>query len=235
LFLFFVLLNNSRMQIASYIDHTVLKADTTLADIEKVCVEAARYGFASVCIPPYFVKEAVSKVTGTAVKTATVIGFPFGYHHYTAKIAEAVQAVNEGADELDVVMNIAAFKNGDFDILEREISGIANAAKPAGVLIKVIIESGILSEPEIVRCCNFYKDFPVDFLKTSTGYAEKGASLEAVRLMRQHLPPEIHIKASGGIRTFEFAKNLVDAGAGRLGCSAGVAIVKGETAAGNGY
>ncbi|MEI6946903.1 deoxyribose-phosphate aldolase [Paraflavisolibacter sp. H34] len=223
------------MQIASYIDHTILKADTTLADIEKVCAEAVEYGFASVCIPPYFVPESVKRVTGSEVKVATVIGFPFGYHHYSAKVAEAVQAVNEGADELDVVMNIAAFKNGDFDLLEKEITGIAGAAKPAGVLIKVIIESGILNEAQIIRCCNFYKDFPVDFLKTSTGYAEKGASLEAVRLMRHHLPPAIHVKASGGIRTFEFAKSLVDAGAGRLGCSAGVAIVKGQTATGLSY
>ena len=216
------------MSIAQFIDHTLLKPSATLADIEKTCNESIQYGFAAVCIPPYFVKDGRQILGDARPKLATVIGFPFGYSHYQAKLAEVEQAINDGADELDIVMNIAAFKTNDLAYLETEIDILTKPAKEKRRLVKLIIETGILTNEEIIRCCELFRHFPVDFLKTSTGYAEKGASVEAVQLMRKHLPASIQIKASGGIRNYEFAKQLIDSGATRLGCSASVAIVRGE-------
>jgi len=218
------------MSIARFIDHTILKPATTTGEVNRVCEEAIAFNFAAVCIPPIYVSEAQRKLAGTPVKVATVIGFPFGYHSIPVKVTEAAQAVNEGANELDMVMNIAAFKNGDFNLLEKEAAAVLAVTKPGGVILKVIIESGILTEEEIIQCCTIYQKMEVDFLKTSTGYAEKGATVEAVKTMRQHLPSRIQIKASGGIKTYEFAQQLLNAGATRLGCSAGIAIVKGEKA-----
>ncbi|HYH14343.1 MAG TPA: deoxyribose-phosphate aldolase [Flavisolibacter sp.] len=223
------------MSIASYIDHTILKQTTTTEDVIKVCIEAKEYQFAAVCIPPVYVKEAVKNLSGSPVKVATVIGFPFGYTYVDAKAAEAHRAVAEGVNELDMVINVTALKNRDYKLLETEVKAILDAAKSKGAALKVIIESGVLSNEEIIRCCEIYRQFDIDFLKTSTGYAEKGASVEAVQLLRAHLPSSIQIKASGGIRTYEFAKSLVDAGATRLGCSASVAIVKGEDAGTGNY
>lgn len=214
------------MSIAQFIDHTILKPGTTLADIEKLCEEADTYKFASVCIPPYYVRDANQILTASQVKVCTVIGFPFGYSHYKAKMYEAEQALMDGADELDVVMNQAAFKSNDMAYLETEIGELVKLKKEDTVL-KVIIESGILTDEEIIKACELYKHYAVNFLKTSTGYAEKGASVEAVQLMRQNLPSHIQVKASGGIKTLDFARQLVEAGATRLGCSASIAIVKG--------
>ena len=216
------------MSIAQYIDHTILKNTATIAEVEKVCDEAVQYQFAAVCIPPYYVSDTNQFLKNKKIKIATVIGFPFGYQHYKTKLTEASLAIEEGADELDMVMNIAAFKNNDLAYLENEVIEIIKLISGKEVLLKVIIESGILSEEEIIRCCNLYKHFPIAFLKTSTGYAEKGASIEAVRIMRKHLPPSIQIKASGGIKTYEFAKQLIDAGATRIGSSASVIIVNGQ-------
>ena len=216
------------MSIAKYIDHTILKPNTSSADVKKLCEEAIQYEFAAVCVPPYFVTPASQVLKTSKVKVATVIGFPFGYSHYLAKLAEAEQAIESGADELDMVMNIAAFKENDFDFLKKEAEAIISTKQKKRVTIKVILETGLLNNEEIIQCCNLYKDFAVDFLKTSTGYAEKGASIEAVALLRTHLPKHVQIKASGGIKTFEFAKALLDAGATRLGCSASVAIVSGD-------
>ncbi|HEY0040941.1 MAG TPA: deoxyribose-phosphate aldolase [Flavisolibacter sp.] len=216
------------MSLARFIDHTILKNTTTIADIDKICGEAIEFSFAAVCVPPYFVQDAKKLVENSEVKLATVIGFPFGYHHYKTKVEEARIAIEEGADELDMVMNLGAFKSNDLAYVETEIEQISSLATGKGKTLKVIIESGVLSEDEIIKCCELYKHFPVQFLKTSTGYADKGASVEAVRLMREHLPERIQIKASGGIRTSEFARQLVDAGATRLGCSASIAIVNGE-------
>ncbi|NII27144.1 deoxyribose-phosphate aldolase [Pseudoflavitalea sp. X16] len=216
------------MNIAQYIDHTLLKPTTTSDEIKKLCEEAARYGFAAVCVPPPLVRPAKKYLSGSSVKVATVIGFPFGYSVAAAKQAEAEQAIKDGADELDVVINLVALKSGDTSYLESEIKPIVAAAHQNQRLVKVIIESGILSAAEIIQCCTLYAAAHVDFVKTSTGYAEKGASVEAVQLMREHLPSSVQIKASGGIRTYAFAKELVDAGATRLGCSASVAIVTGE-------
>ena len=214
------------MSLASFIDHTILKPTTILAEIETVCAEAIEWNFAAVCVPPYYVYEAASRLQGKVSNVATVIGFPFGYSHYNAKVEETIKAVGSGADEIDFVINLAALKNNDLAYLETEISTLLVAKKTAR--IKVIVESGILSEEELIRCCKLYAHYPIDFMKTSTGYAEKGASVEAVRTMRSQLPATIQIKASGGIRDAVFATQLIEAGATRLGCSASVAIVKSE-------
>ena len=215
------------MNIASYIDHTFLKPNTTYIDIKKICEEAMQYGFAAVCIPPPLVKEAKNILTGSMVRVATVIGFPFGYSVIKAKLTETEQAIADGSDELDIVINLIALKNGSWSYLETEMQQVTGLAHANNKLVKVIIESGLLTDEEIIKCCEVYSKIEVDFLKTSTGYAEKGATVEAVQLMRKNLPVSIKIKASGGIRTYEFARQLIDAGAARLGCSASVAIVMG--------
>lgn len=223
------------MSIARFIDHTILKPDTRLADVATLCTEASQYQFASVCVPPFFVQTAAALLTNPAVQVATVIGFPFGYSHCTAKIAEINQAVEDGAAELDMVINIAALKNKDYTYLEDEIKAVTEALTEKNKVLKLILETGLLSDEEIIACCDLYQQYPVQFLKTSTGYAQKGASIEAVQLMRQHLPENIQIKASGGIRSFDFAQSLLQAGATRLGCSASVAIVKGQETEKGGY
>lgn len=217
------------MNLAPFIDHTILKNTTTAAEIDKLCDEAIAYHFATVCVPPYFVQDAKRLVEETPVKVTTVIGFPFGYHHYKTKSAEAQLAIDDGADELDMVMNMAAFKSNDTAYLEAEIESVSKLTSSNKKTLKVIIESGILSVEEIIKCCKLYSHFPIQFLKTSTGFAEKSASVEAVQLMRQHLPAHLQIKASGGIKTYAFAKALVDAGATRLGCSSSVPIINGDT------
>ncbi|CAN5403726.1 deoxyribose-phosphate aldolase [soil metagenome] len=220
------------MNIASYIDHTVLKPTTLVADVEKLCAEAIQYHFAAVCVPPLFVKKAVALLAGTPVKVATVIGFPFGYSAIEAKIAETVLAIVDGADELDLVINISALKNNDWQFLAGEINAILPIIRRAGKVIKIIIESGVLTDEEIIKCCDLYGAAGVDFMKTSTGYAEKGATVAAVQLLRKHLAEKIQIKASGGIKTYTFAKQLIDAGATRIGCSSSIQIVT-EAAAQN--
>lgn len=224
------------MNLSRYIDHTVLKPTTALADIKKVCAEAIEYDFFAVCVPPVWVRHAVDILKGSQVKTATVIGFPLGYSILQAKLAEVQQAIADGADELDVVISLAALKNGEPQYLEYEMGRIVKPAHYKNRLVKVIIETGLLTNEEIIQCCDIYGRMGVDFIKTSTGYAEKGATTEALQLMRQHLPSSIRLKASGGIRTYEQAMQMVEAGADRLGCSASVAIVKGDAStAAKGY
>ena len=217
------------MNIATYIDHTVLKPTTVLADVQKVCAEAVQYGFAAVCIPPLFVKRAKHLLEGLPVKVSTVIGFPFGYSAIEAKVAEIVLAIIDGADELDVVINISAIKNNDWQFLASELNTILPIVRNKNKTVKIIIESGILSEEEIIKCCDLYGAAGVDFMKTSTGYAVKGATLEAVQLMRKHLANNVRIKASGGIKSYAFAKQLIEAGTDRLGCSSSVQILKEAT------
>ncbi|MRG48847.1 deoxyribose-phosphate aldolase [Chitinophaga sp. SYP-B3965] len=214
------------MKLNRYIDHTILKPTTTLEDIKHLCMEAVEYDFAAVCIPPPFVKLAKTFVGNTTTKVATVVGFPFGYSAIEAKVAESVLSIIDEADELDMVANILAIRNGDWGYVEKEIATVMPLIRNKQRVIKVIIESGILLEEEIIRCCELYAKHGVDFVKTSTGYAEKGASVEAVALMRKHLPANIQIKASGGIRTFAFAQELIAAGATRIGASASVEIMK---------
>ena len=216
-----------RMPLNKYIDHTILKPTTLVSDIQKLCEEAKQYDFAAVCVPPNFVKLAKEQVAGSDVKVATVIGFPFGYSATESKIAEIILAMVDGADELDVVANISAIKNGDWSAIADEINHIMPIIRSKGKMVKIIIESGVLSNDEIIKCCDIYGIAGIDFLKTSTGYADKGASVEAVQLFRKHLPESVHIKASGGIKDFTTAKQMIEAGATRIGCSAGVTIVTG--------
>ena len=216
-----------KMSLNKYIDHTILKPTCLVADIEKLCAEAKQYDFAAVCVPPNFVKLAKEKLAGSTVQVATVIGFPFGYSATEAKIAEIILAMVDGADELDVVANISAIKNGDWTVIADEINHIMPIIRSKNKLVKIIIESGVLTDDEIIKCCDIYGIAGIDYLKTSTGYAEKGASVEAVKLFRKHLPDQVQIKASGGIRDYAAAKLMIDAGATRIGCSAGVAIVSG--------
>ncbi len=223
------------MKLNHFIDHTILKPTTLIGEIEKVCSEAKEYEFAAVCIPPPFVRKSKELLQGTNVKVATVIGFPFGYSAVEAKLAEILLAIVDGVDELDVVVNIMAIKNNDWLYVSNEINHMMPVVKSKGKTIKIIIESGVLTENELLKCCELYGAAGIDFLKTSTGYAEKGATVEAVRIMRENLPDTVQVKASGGIKTYEFARQLMNAGATRLGCSASVAIVNEQTTARTDY
>jgi deoxyribose-phosphate aldolase len=219
--------------LAATIDHTLLKPGMLTSQLEQLCKEADEYGFASVCVPPMFVKQAKQLLQNSNSKVATVIGFPFGYSAVEAKLAEILLAIVDGADELDMVINFTALKNNDWDYIANEINHVMPVITANNKVLKVIIESGVLTEDEIIKCCELYGAAGVHFMKTSTGYAEKGASVESVQLMRKHLPYHIQIKASGGIRDYAFAKALLDAGATRLGTSGGVAIVQGQSSASN--
>lgn len=221
------------MKINHYIDHTILKPVTVTAQIKNVCAEAKQYEFAAVCVPPLFVKKSKELLEGSKVKVATVIGFPFGYSAIEAKLAEILLAIVDGADELDVVINFTAIKNNDWLYAANEINHLIPVIRKNDKVIKVIIESGVLTQDELLKCCELYGAAGIDYLKTSTGFAEKGATVEAVKIMRENLPEHVQIKASGGIKTFEFAAQLIAAGATRLGCSASVAIVEGQAAHGN--
>lgn len=214
------------MNIAKYIDHTLLKPTATWDDIKKLCGEAREYGFAAVCVPPLYVKRVKEVLADTELKVATVISFPFGYSAIEAKVAEIVLAIVDGADELDMVANISAMKNSDWTFIANEINTIMPIVKSKEKVLKVIIESGVLTDDEIIKCCDIYGAAGVDYVKTSTGYAEKGASIHAVKLIRTHLSDAVQIKASGGIKSFDFGKQLINAGANRLGCSGSIRIVE---------
>ncbi len=188
-------------------------------------MEAKQYEFAAVCIPPYFVRKCKGWLRDTNVKIATVVGFPLGYTHTPAKVEEARRAIDEGADEIDMVINIIALKAGDLNYLRNELTSVATITQLRGGKLKVILETGLLSEAEIITACELCKEMTVDFVKTSTGFVQPGATVEVIKLLRAHLPKSIKIKASGGIRDKEFAQQLVEAGADRLGCSASVSIV----------
>ena len=194
------------MNIAKYIDHTLLRQTATWPEIKNLCREAIEYGFAAVCIPPLYVKKAKELLNNSPLKVATVIGFPFGYSAIEAKVAEIILAIVDGADELDMVVNISAIKNSDWEFIGNEINTIMPIVKNKNKIIKVIIESGVLTDDEIIKCCDIYGTAAVDYVKTSTGFAEKGASIHAVKLIRAHLADTIKIKASGGMMSYSFAK-----------------------------
>ncbi|HRG87686.1 MAG TPA: deoxyribose-phosphate aldolase [Chitinophagales bacterium] len=213
------------MSLASKIDHTLLKADATEKEVKRICAEAKEHGFAAVCIPPYFVRKCKLWLKDSEVKVATVVGFPLGYSHTPAKVEEARRAIDEGADEVDMVINIIALKAGDWNYLKNELTSAATIVQLRGGKLKVILETGLLTEQEIIKACELCAEMTVDYVKTSTGFTQVGATVETVKLLRAHLPKNIKIKASGGIREKEFALQLIQAGADRLGCSASVSIV----------
>ncbi|MBK7148048.1 MAG: deoxyribose-phosphate aldolase [Bacteroidetes bacterium] len=213
------------MNLASKIDHTLLKADASEKEVKKLCAEAKEFGFAAVCIPPYYVRKCKLWLKDSGVKVATVVGFPMGYASTPAKVEEARRAIDEGADEIDMVINIIALKAGDMNYLRNELTSAGTIVQLRGGKLKVILETGLLTEKEIITACDLCKEMTVDFVKTSTGFVQPGASVEVIQLLRAHLPKSIKIKASGGIRDKAFALQLLEAGADRLGCSASVSIV----------
>ncbi|WP_309863816.1 deoxyribose-phosphate aldolase [Desmospora profundinema] len=214
-------------ELASLIDHTLLKPEATADQIDRLCEEAAEHHFASVCVNPYWVARSAEKLKGTDVKVCTVVGFPLGASHSVVKAAETKQAIRDGAGEIDMVMNIGALKSGDTDTVRQDIAAVVKAAD--GVLVKVILETGLLSEDEIRTASEQAKEAGAHFVKTSTGFGYGGATVEAVALMRQTVGPKMGVKASGGVRDRQTAKAMVQAGATRIGASASVAIVTGGT------
>lgn len=214
------------MNLAPYIDHTLLKADASEKEIEQLCNEAKEYGFAAICVPPYFVRKCKQWLKDTNIKIATVVGFPLGYAHTPAKVEEARRAIDEGANEIDMVINIIALKANDINYLKNELTSAATIIQLRGGKIKVILETGLLTKEEILTACKLCADLSIDYVKTSTGFIDKGATVEDVEFLRANLPKSVKIKASGGIKTKEQAIALIKAGADRLGSSHGVALVK---------
>jgi deoxyribose-phosphate aldolase len=214
--------------VAKMIDHTLLKADATKLEIEKLCVEANEYNFASVCVNPTWVKDSATLLSGTEVKVCTVIGFPLGATASETKAFETTNAILNGATEVDMVINIGALKDKQDDLVERDVRAVVEAAK-GKALVKVIIETALLTEEEKVRACKLSVSAGADFVKTSTGFGPGGATLEDIKLMRDTVGPGIGVKASGGVRDAKSAHDLIEAGATRIGASSGIAIVKGET------
>lgn len=216
--------------VAKLIDHTILKPDATRADIERVCAEALRYGFASVCVNPCWIPSVTHALAGSAVQVCSVIAFPFGAAATAAKVAESEIAMAEGARELDMVINIGALRSDDCGWVRDDIAAVASSAHARGAIVKVIIESALLTDDQIVTACRLAQDAHADFVKTSTGFASGGATIAAVELMRRTVGPEMGVKASGGIRTLEDFRNMVAAGASRIGASSGVQIVNASRA-----
>lgn len=215
-------------EIAPYIDHTILKPDATEAQVLQLCDEAGEYGFAAVCVPPCYVQLSRERLGDSKVKVATVVGFPLGYQHAKVKFLETHQAIADGADEIDVVINISALKSGKYGAVENELGDLAKFCHLKEASLKVIIETALLTEEEILKACELCVNAGVDYVKTSTGFASKGATVAHVELMRRVLPQKMKIKAAGGIRTFADAEALIKAGADRLGCSASIQIVTHE-------
>lgn len=217
---------NGSANLSSMIDHTLLKPDATEEQIKKLCKEARENKFASVCINPHYVPLAVECLRGSDVKVCTVIGFPLGASTTRTKVAEAKEVVENGAGEVDMVINIGALKSGDIDAVRNDIESVVIAVKDRA-LVKVIIETCLLTDEEKVKACQIAKMAGADFMKTSTGFSTGGATVEDVKLMRQVVGSEMGVKASGGVRSFATAMEMIKAGANRLGTSSGVAIVKG--------
>lgn len=213
------------MNLAPYIDHTLLKPDASPAQIARLCAEAAAQGFASACVPPSYVRQAAEALAGSGVAVCTVIGFPLGYALAKVKFFEAHQALSDGATELDMVINVGDLQAGRLAEVEDEIGQLAELCRFRGALLKVIIETALLTEEHIVTACRLCTEAGADFVKTSTGFASRGASVADIALMRASLPTHIRIKASGGIRTREAALALVAAGADRIGASNSLALL----------
>lgn len=214
------------MNLAKVIDHTLLKPTATRDQIETLCREAAEHGFCSVCVNPYWVPLAAKMLKGTGVKTCTVIGFPLGANATEAKVFEAKTALENGADELDMVINIGALKSKDYDTVLQDIRALR--ALGDNFVLKVIIETSELTDEEKVKACELAAEAKADFVKTSTGFTKGGATVHDVALMKKSIPAGMQVKASGGVRTREDAEAMLAAGATRLGASSGIKIVEGK-------
>lgn len=220
------------LAVASLIDHTLLKPDAAERDIVTLCREAREFTFASVCLNPYWVRFAVDQLSGSAVRVCTVIGFPLGANETRTKRAEAELALSRGAMELDMVQNIGALRSGALPVVLEEITALANLAHARGALLKVILETGLLTEDEKVNSCVLAAEARADFVKTSTGFSSSGATVADVQLMRRTVGPALGVKASGGVRTLDALRQMVAAGATRIGTSSGVSILR-ELASGS--
>lgn len=219
-------------EIAQIIDHTLLKPEATRDEIVKICSEAKQYGFATVCVNPSWVPLAAKELEGSNVGITTVIGFPLGATTTFAKMAEARDAIANGATEIDMVLAIGALKSGDLSTVQKDIEGVVQAAG-GQVVVKVILETGLLTDEEKVKACTICKQAGADFVKTSTGFGHGGATVEDIALMRKTVGPDMGVKASGGVRDLETARKIVAAGATRIGASSSIAIVTGGK--GEGY
>lgn len=216
--------------LARYIDHTLLKPDATEQEIAQLCFEAKKYGFASVCVNPTWVSLCAQLLKGSLVKVCTVIGFPLGATSSETKAFETETAIRQGATEIDMVINIGALKARDLEVVAKDIRGVVNTAHAHGIIVKVIIETTLLTDEEKTIACLISKEAEADFVKTSTGFAGGGATVHDVELMRQAVGPQMGVKASGGVRTYEDAASMIKAGATRIGASAGVKIIQGPSA-----
>jgi deoxyribose-phosphate aldolase len=217
---------DSQLQIASLIDHTLLRQDATADDIRKICGEARKYGFASVCVNPYWVPLAAAELAASPVKVCTVVGFPLGANATAVKVAETELAVKQGATEIDMVINIGELKGGNHEAVRRDIEAVAGAAHKGGAILKVIIETALLDDRQKVSASEIAKAAGAEFVKTSTGFSTGGATVADVALMRRTVGETMGVKASGGIRTLEDVQKMVSAGATRIGASAGVKIIE---------
>ncbi len=215
-------------QIAKMIDHTLLKADATKEQVKTLCEEAKQYNFASVCVNPTWVQYASELLAGTEVEVCTVIGFPLGATTSATKAFETANAIENGATEVDMVINIGALKDKNYDLVKEDITAVVDAAK-GKALTKVIIETSLLTDEEKEKACVLAVEAGTDFVKTSTGFSTGGATVEDIALMRKTVGPDIGVKASGGVRSSEDTENMIAAGATRIGASSGVAIVNGLT------
>lgn len=213
------------MDINRYIEHTNLKPDLNISDIDQLVQEAKQHQFVGVCVPPFWVKRAQREIGNEDIQLVTVIGFPLGYNRTEVKLLELEKAIEDGANELDVVMNISAFKSR-MPWVKIELAKCAKLAHDSEAMLKVIIETAYLSDAEIIDAAKIVADAGADFIKTSTGFASTGAQVHHVSLMRQHSPSNVGVKASGGIRNLKTAQAMIAAGADRLGLSAGVAIME---------
>ncbi len=217
-------LDINKNTISSFIDHTLLKADSRKEEIIKLCSEASEFHFYSVCVNPTYVSLAKSLLKETSVKVCSVVGFPLGANFSKIKSKEAIMAVSEGADEVDMVLNISALKNGEYSQIEDEISLVVDSVPSA--IVKVIIETCLLSDEEKVKSCELIQKSKAHFVKTSTGFSHNGAILEDIVLLKKIVKDNLKIKASGGIRTFSFAKDLILSGADRIGCGQSISLIK---------
>jgi len=225
----------SLADLAGFIDHTLLRADATLAEIDQLCDEALRFRFATVCVNGVHVRRCAEILQGSGVGVSAVVGFPLGAMAPEVKVYEARRALEDGACEIDMVINVGALKSGDDAFVRRDVAGVAEVSHRLGAKLKVILETALLTDPEKVRACDAAKAAGADFVKTSTGFSKGGATVEDVALMRRAVGPTLGIKAAGGVRTALDARKLVEAGATRLGASASVAIVSQGGAGGGGY
>jgi deoxyribose-phosphate aldolase len=223
------------LDLAGYIDHTLLKPDASEAEIDKICDEAAQHHFASVCVNPVWVRHASQRLRDTDVAVASVVGFPLGATPADVKAYETRRAIRDGAREIDMVINIGALKSGKHDVVRDDIARVSDACHEAGAINKVIIEAALLSDAEKIIASRLAKQAKADMVKTSTGTAKGGATVYDVALMREAVGPKLGIKAAGGIRTAEDVQDMIAAGATRIGASAGVKIVSGQGGASGQY